>query len=293
MGGMAMRGMASIAWRTLRARPLRTTLTAVGIALGVSVLFASLLTTFALDRSIERAVRADFGLADLRIAAVGERGLSSATIATIRATDGVATVAARVASTGSAASGDTSEVDVRLEPGATAAGVAASLAGRLTTEPYSISTPADAAATLRASTAGFGSTIALVAAVALFAGAFLVFNTLSASAAERDRDVALLRAAGATRRQVVSVVAGAAAMLGAIGSVGGLAIGTIVGAFVEPRIGDVAGIPVDDAGTAPAAVALALAAVAAGAGCYLAILAKLRRVLRLDAFLALRRQKEH
>ena len=52
---------------------------------------------------------------------------------------------------------------------------------------------------LRASTADFAATTALIAAIALFAGAFLIFNTLSMTVVERIREVGLLRAAGASR----------------------------------------------------------------------------------------------
>ena len=62
---------------------------------------------------------------------------------------------------------------------------------RLTIEPYTLSSPQDVAAALGASTAEFRATMALVAAVALFGGAFLIFNTLSMTVAERARDVGL------------------------------------------------------------------------------------------------------
>ena len=68
-----------------------------------------------------------------------------------------------------------------------------------------------------AATAEIRATIALVAAVALFGGAFLIFNTLSMTVAERARDVGLLRAAGMTRRQVILMVLVSAAYLGVVG----------------------------------------------------------------------------
>ena len=52
---------------------------------------------------------------------------------------------------------------------------------------------------MQASTADFAATTALIAAIALFAGAFLIFNTLSMTVVERLRELGLLRAAGATR----------------------------------------------------------------------------------------------
>ena len=91
-----------------------------------------------------------------------------------------------------------------------------------TAEPYVLSTPPDLAASLRASTTDFQATTALIAAIALFAGAFLIFNTLSMTVAERIREVGLLRAAGASRGQVMSFMLTQALALGVIGSLIGL-----------------------------------------------------------------------
>src|SRR5439155_7316831 len=104
------------------------------------------------------------------------------------------------------ASAGITRVDVGLGPDATRDAVSDALVSRLTNEPYVLSDPADIAASLRASTADFLSTTSLLAAVALFVGAFLIFNTLSMTVAERIREVALIRAAGATRRQVSALV---------------------------------------------------------------------------------------
>ena len=91
-------------------------------------------------------------------------------------------------------------VDVGLAPGTDAATASSALETRLTSEPYVLATPDDLATALRASTADFQATTALLAAVALFVVAFLIFNTLSMSVTERVREVGLLRAAGATSR---------------------------------------------------------------------------------------------
>jgi putative ABC transport system permease protein len=86
-----------------------------------------------------------------------------------------------------------SRLDLGLEPGASLAAVEEALPGAIA-EPYVRSTPADLAASLRASTEEFRAMMALVAAIALFTGAFLIFNTLSMTVTERVRDVSLLRA---------------------------------------------------------------------------------------------------
>ena len=85
--------------------------------------------------------------------------------------------------------------------------------------------PRDLAASLRSSTADFRAMTALIAAVSLFVGAFLIFNTLSMTVTERIRELGLLRAAGATRGQLARFVLVQAAVLAVLGSVLGLAAG--------------------------------------------------------------------
>ena len=84
-----MRGLHGLAWRGLRARPLRTALTTIGVALGVAVLYAGLATNAGIGAAVDRAVSTLVGRADLRVAAFGEVGLSEATLATIRDTPGI------------------------------------------------------------------------------------------------------------------------------------------------------------------------------------------------------------
>src|SRR5450759_2245002 len=108
----------------------------------------------------------------------------------------------------------------------------AALEGRLSAGPYTLTTPGELIADLRASTADFRAMIALVAAVSLFGGAFLIFNTLAMTVAERARDVGLLRAAGMTRRQVTLLVLISAGHLGVAGVALGLVIGVGLAAAV-------------------------------------------------------------
>ena len=82
-----------LALRSLRARPLRTALSILGVALGVAVLFAGLATNAGIEASIDGTVRELVGRAELRVAAFGESGLSGATVTTIAGTPGVAVAA--------------------------------------------------------------------------------------------------------------------------------------------------------------------------------------------------------
>lgn len=75
-------------------------------------------------------------------------------------------------------------------------------------------------------TLGFLNTFLLVfALVALFVGAFLIYNTFSIILAQRQRELALLRAIGASRRQVLRSVVGESAVVGLLASAVGLVAG--------------------------------------------------------------------
>lgn len=63
------------------------------------------------------------------------------------------------------------------------------------------------------------------AGIALFVGAFVIFNTLSITVAQRTREFATLRTIGGSRRQVLSTVILEALVIGLIASVIGLFLG--------------------------------------------------------------------
>ncbi|MEO5939629.1 MAG: FtsX-like permease family protein [Candidatus Limnocylindrales bacterium] len=136
-----------------------------------------------------------------------------------------------------------SRVDVIAGEGASPAEVAAAIAVALTSGPYVLSAPADVAAALRSTTADFRSTTALIAAVALFVGAFLIFNTLSMTVSERVRELGLLRAAGATRRQLVGFVVVQAVILGLLGALLGLVAGFVLAELMAIDLRSIATIP--------------------------------------------------
>ena len=133
---------------------------------------------------------------------------------------------------GPAPLGGITRIDVVLAAGADLTTVTAGIEAALTAEPYVLSAPRDVAATLRASSADVRAMMALLAAITLFAAAFLILNTLAMTVVERIRELGLLRAAGAGRGQVVRVVVTQAVVLGTAGSVVGLALGGLLAGFV-------------------------------------------------------------
>ncbi|MFL5680769.1 MAG: FtsX-like permease family protein [Chloroflexota bacterium] len=364
-----MRGLIPLAWRSLAARRLRSLLTIAGIALGVGVLFASLATNTAIDRSIDRTVRDLVGAADLRVSSFDDAGLSPASVSAIRSALGVGVAAPQIerrsylvreadTTTGTPdpaplsapvavlgidpvvdaeihdyhvvqgspplrrdeaaavvserlahddgyplgaeitlqgagdperfrvvgiVAGDgplvgaegrivilpiaaatrifgtegVTRVDVKVAGGSSIAEVESELESSLTADPYVLSSPRDLATSLRASTADFQSTAALIAAVALFVGAFLIFNTMSMTVAERVREVGLLRAAGATRRQVIGFVLAGAAALGVVGSIAGLIVGLVLAAAASAYVRTVGSVRIEGLDASPRTFVLA------------------------------------
>jgi putative ABC transport system permease protein len=96
---------------------------------------------------------------------------------------------------------------------------------------------------------GFLRTFLLIFAyVALFVGAFIIFNTFSITVAQRTREFGLLRTLGATRGQILRSVVAEGLMLG----LGGAAVGLLAGLGVAPALDQlfkVFGADIPDNGT--------------------------------------------
>jgi putative ABC transport system permease protein len=97
---------------------------------------------------------------------------------------------------------------------------------------YTVMTAAEVAEEQQAAIAPFVEvfSIALLvfALVALLVGSFLIFNTFTIVLASRLRELALLRAIGAGRRQLLGSVLAEAALIGALGGAIGAAVGLLV-----------------------------------------------------------------
>jgi putative ABC transport system permease protein len=337
-----MVGFVRYAWRALAARPARTLLTVVGIALGVGVLTAALGVDAGLDASIDHTVASMVGRAGLRVTAFEETGLSAGTLQQLEGVPGIAVVAPALerktflasqpgrpverapvtvlgidpavepevrdlplvrgdplAGEGAMSAlisetlarsdglgvGDTLDIlgagapvqvavagvlagdgpelgsagrtvvlpirtallldvpdgvaapvqvdgvtraDLVLAAGASADQVSAAIGSALTLQPYVLSRPQDIAASLQASTLDVRSTMALLAAITLFAAAIMILNTMAMTVVERIRELGLLRAAGASRGQVTRVVATQAMLLGVAGSLLGIVAGVVL-----------------------------------------------------------------
>jgi putative ABC transport system permease protein len=79
----------------------------------------------------------------------------------------------------------------------------------------------------------FSTALIVFALIALFVGAFTIFNTFSITVGQRTRELALLRAVGASRRQVFRSVLAEAAIVGVVSSLIGLGLGVLAALGLE------------------------------------------------------------
>ncbi|HKX42444.1 MAG TPA: ABC transporter permease [Burkholderiaceae bacterium] len=124
--------------------------------------------------------------------------------------------------------GRLSRVDVRLVPGADSAAVQRELA-----LPVGVraAAPDEAAQRVSNVSRAYRVNLTVLALVALFTGAFLVFSILALSVAKRQMSLALLGVLGMTARERLQLVLVESAMLGAVGSALGLLLGTALAAL--------------------------------------------------------------
>ncbi|MEQ4303502.1 ABC transporter permease [Plantactinospora sp. B6F1] len=113
----------------------------------------------------------------------------------------------------------------------------------------------EASAGLKEGLSFFNNILLGFAGVALFVGIFLILNTFSIIVAQRTRELALLRALGAARGQVIGSVLVEAVAIGLVASVLGLGAGIGVGALLAYVFGQTAGgLQLAGLGVPPAAV---------------------------------------
>jgi len=83
----------------------------------------------------------------------------------------------------------------------------------------------------------FSIFLLVFAVISIFVGSFIIFNTFSMLVAQRSRELALLRALGASRRQVNRAVIIEAAAVGVLGSTIGLGLGVLLSMGLKALVG--------------------------------------------------------
>jgi putative ABC transport system permease protein len=116
----------------------------------------------------------------------------------------------------------------------------------------------EASAELKEGLSFFNYILLGFAGVALFVGIFLILNTFSIMVAQRTRELALTRAIGASRRQIIGSVLLEAIVIGLVASTLGLAAGIGVGAVLAALLAGFVSLPVAALAVPVSAVVTAL-----------------------------------
>ncbi len=123
--------------------------------------------------------------------------------------------------------GDLSRIDLRLAPGADAQALMNALRERPDWPAgLQIGPPADADTSVSNLSRAYRVNLTVLALVALFTGAFLVFSVLALSVAKRAQQFALLAVLGLSGRDRLRLVLAEALLLGSVGSLLGILLGT-------------------------------------------------------------------
>ncbi|MEU2379786.1 ABC transporter permease [Streptomyces misionensis] len=155
------------------------------------------------------------------------------------------------------------EIDVKAKPGTGQAALKAQLDRALPAHQVKTTTGKkladDQAKTIADGMSSMKTGLLVFAGIALFVGTFIIANTFTMLVAQRTKELALLRAVGASRRQVTRSVLIEAFVVGAVAGVAGLLAGIGIGAGLRALVGSFGGsMPDGPLVISPGTVAAAL-----------------------------------
>ena len=154
-------------------------------------------------------------------------------------------------------------IDLAVKPGRSLADCEREL--RATLGPgFLVEPPSGRGQQFEAMLAAYSMMVNISSAFALFIGMFIIYNAFAIAVTERRSEIGILRALGATRRQIRWLFLGESAVTGLVGSLGGLVFGVLIARGIAASIGalisDVYGVAqrADELATSPVTLALAL-----------------------------------
>ncbi|MFF3366191.1 ABC transporter permease [Streptomyces misionensis] len=155
------------------------------------------------------------------------------------------------------------EIDVKAKPGTGQATLKAQLDRALPAHQVKTTTGKkladDQAKAIADGMSSMKTGLLVFAGIALFVGTFIIANTFTMLVAQRTKELALLRAVGASRRQVTRSVLIEAFVVGAVAGVAGLLAGIGIGAGLRALVGSFGGsMPDGPLVISPGTVAAAL-----------------------------------
>src|SRR5262249_52964389 len=148
-------------------------------------------------------------------------------------------------------------IDLAVRDGHTIAEAEKAL-GALLGPGFQVEPPSGRGQQFEAMLAAYSMMVNISSAFALFIGMFIIYNSFSIAVTQRRSEIGILRALGATRRQIRWLFLGESAVTGLIGSIGGAAFGLLIARGIAASIGalinDVYGVAqhTDDIATSPA-----------------------------------------
>lgn len=141
------------------------------------------------------------------------------------------------------------EIDVKAKAGVTQAALKAQLDKALPKDLVETTTGKeladDQAEMIASSMSGMKQGLLVFAGIALFVGTFIIANTFTMLVAQRTKELALMRAVGASRRQVTRSVLIEAFVVGVVAAVTGLLAGIGIGAGMRSLMGSMGAVVPD------------------------------------------------
>ena len=159
-----------------------------------------------------------------------------------------------------------SRIDVLADPDLDEASKLEELKERLTKklpDSLQVSYPSQGGQETSQMLGGYQISLNFMAGIALFVGAFLIYNALSMTVAERKREIGLLRCVGLTRRQTISQILLEGILLGLAGSVLGILLGMILSDGLSGLMENILGSPIEKGGFSPLMIVSSMAVGAA------------------------------
>ena len=154
-------------------------------------------------------------------------------------------------------------IDLAVKPGRTIAEAQQELR-QLLGPGFQVDPPSGRGQQFEAMTAAYSMMVNISSLFALFIGMFIIYNSFAIAVTQRRSEIGILRALGATRRQIRTLFLAESALTGLIGSIGGLGFGLLIARAIAQSIGglisDVYGVAqqAEEISASPSLLTLAL-----------------------------------
>jgi putative ABC transport system permease protein len=185
-------------------------------------------------------------------------------------------------------------IDIALDHGVTLVEAQQELRSLLG-QGFQVDVPSSRGAQFEAMTAAYSTMVSISSLFALFIGMFIIYNSFAIAVTERRAEIGILRALGATRRQVRNMFLAESTLTGLIGSLGGVVFGLLIARGIAASIGtimsDVYGVAQRAEEVAVEPALLGLAVVVGIATSVVAAMLPARQAARVDPVQALQKGK--